>query len=112
MEESKKLEDRCVIELNGRRIDINKITNPKLRRVFKDRVHDSTRFLFNYSDGHTEHHDKAKKYSDYKDYSDYNDYNDHTEHTDYREFGCDPDNCRQSGHRDFGYKPNKYKDWG
>lgn len=44
------IDDKCVVEFKGRKIDPTKIENPKLSKIFKERVHNGESFLFNYGD--------------------------------------------------------------
>ena len=58
-----------VIELRSKKINLDKLENPKLARVFQERVHNGEEFMFFYSD-HTDH-SIGNDYSDYSDhYSD------------------------------------------
>lgn len=67
-----------IIGFRGRCIDLNKISNPKLAKVFRERIHDGERFLFNYGD----HTDYNEGYGDHKEYSDHSEYEDHCDHQD------------------------------
>ena len=57
------VDEKCVVELNGRSIDLSKIDNPRLASIFRERVHDGNGFLFRYGDytqegnySHKDHH--------------------------------------------------------
>jgi hypothetical protein len=61
--------------IRGKGIDVDKISNLKLRRVVQNRCRD---FMFSYSDvRHTEHTDVPVEHTEYKDYDDKY----HTEHS-------------------------------
>ena len=69
------IDKKCVVEFKGRRIDPDKISNPKLAKVFRERVHDGEQFLFNYGD--SEHTDR--KYDDV--HSEHSEYGDNVDRT-------------------------------
>ncbi len=73
------IEDK-IIKLKGRKVDLTKIENRKLLRVFRCRIHDGEKFLFGYGDKTKEHTDYHKK--EHKDYADHSEYHDHVDHTD------------------------------
>lgn len=74
------IDKKCLIQVKGRKVDINKLENVKLRRIFKARVLSGDAFLFNYGD-YDAHHTDHKK-DDYRDsYGDHVEYFDHVEHT-------------------------------
>ena len=79
------------IQINGKEIDLDRIENPKLKRVIREREKD---FLFNYGD-HEDHSEYDAKYSVYKDHKEYGD------HTD-----------RPKGYRDYSYNEHlETGDW-
>jgi hypothetical protein len=58
--------DDKFVDLSGKRIDINKVRNPKLARVMRERACEGEGFIFLHSDdtSYTEH----SEYADYHDY--------------------------------------------
>ena len=95
--------DEKVIEFKGKRIDLTKIKNPRLKKVFRTRVHNGEKFLFWYND----HTDRSRRYEEHSDHSDYgNDHHDHNDkhkdnHYDWmeREYGEYPSH-HDKGHSD------------
>ena len=90
-----------IIEFRGKVIDPSYITNPRLARIFKERVHDGARFLFSYRDNHSERHTDEKVYREYHDHSEYGDHRDHTDsHNDYNDHHTDKPNSWAGNRRD------------
>jgi len=86
------------MKINGMEVDLDKIGNPKLRRVIRDRERD---FLFSYGDaysvrsrGHKHTEETRANYFDYKERATHEDctstgsggpWNDHEDHTEHSE---------------------------
>ena len=88
-----------VIEVNGRKVDLARICNEKLARVFRERVHDGENFLFwhnDYKEEHTDH--KKPKYGD-RAHFEYGDHVDHSE--DYGDYSEYDDFWYNDDHRDY-----------
>ncbi|MBT5023558.1 hypothetical protein HOK51_05605 [Candidatus Woesearchaeota archaeon] len=88
--------EKNLINIKGNKIDLNEISNHKLKRVIKQRIENKDKFMFFYKEKapHTDYNRRQKR-----EYSEYNDHHDHSDnhrdqHTDeggsYQDYGAGP----------------------
>jgi len=84
------------VNVRGTEIDLDKIQNPKLKRVAKERNND---FLFNYGDNHTDTHKSEYYHTDTNPYRDYKERGTHSDAS--RHYAEHTDRTRHSEYDDW-----------
>jgi hypothetical protein len=88
-----------ITTINGMQVDLDRISNPKLRRVAQERS-----FMFSYSDGHTHTDHRDTPHSEYRDYKEYDNHTDiiHRDYNEYKDVSTHLDTPFDGGHSDSG----------
>jgi hypothetical protein len=71
-------QDARILKVMGMAVDMGRVTNPRLRKVLRDRVCTDYRFMFLHRDNYNDHTDKPRNYDDR-----YHQYTDHIDHIDH-----------------------------